>query len=212
MAAAADRARGDRQPRDSRRRHDPRGAARAAAASVARSRNAWALIGAPLDGTRATRYFVDALWDLLKGGASLKVPAAEDLSRRFAELLNDNLGQPGFSELLLTVHDLDARRDLVFGLVREPFRRALFPPRARASRPRRPQASPALGGLRSGRAARDYLIEVMRAALSVPGMTEPALVRFAPDGYWRGEVHRLVDRPASLGRCSRKPRPRASSR
>jgi hypothetical protein len=166
-----------------------------------RGHNGWALIGAPLDGTRATRYFVDALWDLLKGGASLKLPPKEDLSRRFAELLNDNLGQPGFSELLLAVHDLDARRDFVFGLVREPFRRALFPPSSvsaatptTASVARRAEAFD-LAGL-----ARDYLIEVMQGALSVPGMTEPAVIRFAPEGYWRGEVHRLVDRPASLGR------------
>ena len=33
----------------------------------------------------------------------------------------------------------------------------------------------------------------MSAALGVSGLTEPALVRFAPDSYWRGEVHRLVD-------------------
>ena len=53
---------------------------------------------------------------------------AEDLSRRYAELLAENLGQPGFRELLLVVHDLDAHRDLVFGLVRDPYRRTLFPP------------------------------------------------------------------------------------
>ena len=34
----------------------------------------------------------------------------------------------------------------------------------------------------------------------MPGLTEPALVRFAPDTYWRGEVHRLLDRPAALAR------------
>jgi hypothetical protein len=26
------------------------------------------------------------------------------------------------------------------------------------------------------------------------------LVRFAPDSYWRGETHRLTDRPGSIGR------------
>ena len=46
--------------------------------------------------------------------------------------------------------------------------------------------------------ARDHLLDVLRAALSVPGMTEPALVTFAADGYWRGEV-------ASPGRSSRQP-------
>jgi hypothetical protein len=115
------------------------------------------------------------------------------LSRRFSELLNENLGQPGFSELLLTAHDLDARRDLVFGLVREPYRRALFPPPT-ATGPRRAEAFD-LAGL-----ARDHVIDVLRASLSISGITEPALVRFAPDSYWRGEAHRVTDRPASLTR------------
>jgi predicted acylesterase/phospholipase RssA len=154
---------------------------------------AWALVGAPLDASRAIEHFTSAQWDLLKGGSTLKAPVPQDLSRRFGELLNENLGQPGFRELLLVVHDLDARRDLVFGLVREPFRRALFPP-------------PTSGGVRRAEAfdlaglARDHLVDVMRAALSVPGLTEPTLLSFAADSFWRGEVHRLVDRPASLPR------------
>jgi hypothetical protein len=161
----------------------------------------WSLIGAPVDSARATRHFVSGLWDLLRGGANLKVPAPEDLSHRFSELLNDNLGQPRFSELLLIVHDVDARRDLVFGLVREPFRRALFPPtglgvpaHASVGSARRAEAFD-LAGL-----ARDHLVDVLRAALSAPGVTDPVLVRWAADGYWRGEVHRLIDRPGSLGR------------
>jgi hypothetical protein len=154
---------------------------------------AWAILGAPLEGASAADHFTTGLWDLLRGGTALKTPHSEDLSRRFSELLNENLSQPGFSELLLTVHDLDARRDLVFGLVREPYRRTLFPPPGGGS-VRRAEAFD-LAGL-----ARDHLVDVIRAAVSVPGLTEPALARFAPDSYWRGEVHRLIDRPASLGR------------
>jgi Patatin-like phospholipase len=154
---------------------------------------AWAVVGAPLDGSAVAQHFIHGLWDLLRGGAPLKTPDADDLSRRFTELLSENLGQPGFSELLLTVHDLDARRDLVFGLIREPFRRALFPPPG-AVGARRAEAFD-LAGL-----SRDHLIDVIRAAVSVPGLTEPTLMRFAADSYWRGEVHRLIDRPASLAR------------
>ncbi|MGQ0732710.1 MAG: patatin-like phospholipase family protein [Acidobacteriota bacterium] len=154
---------------------------------------AWAVLGAPLDGSGAARHFSKGLWDLMKGGAMLRQPVAADLSRRVSELLADNLGQPGFRELLLTVHDLDARRDLVFGLVREPFRRTLFPPPS-ATGVRRAEAFD-LAGL-----AQDHVVDVMRAALSVPGLTEPALVGFSADSYWRGEVHRLLDRPAALSR------------
>ena len=158
-----------------------------------RGPGAWALIGTPLDGSRAMQYFVSGLWDLLKGGANLKAPATTDLSRRFSELLTENLGQPGFAELLLTAHDLDARRDLIFGLVREPYRRTLFPPPSSGG----PRCADAfdLAGL-----ARDHLVDVLRATLSMAGLTEPALLRFAPDAYWRGEAHRLVDRPGSLSR------------
>jgi hypothetical protein len=158
-----------------------------------RGSGAWALVSAPLDASRAIHHFVTGVWQLLKGGAAVKAPTPEDLSRRYSELLGENLAQPGFSELLLVTHDLDARRDLIFGLVREPFRRALFPP-------------PGGGGLRRADAfdlaglARDHLVDAIRGALSVADTTEPAVVRFAPDGYWRGEAHRLVDRPASLGR------------
>jgi hypothetical protein len=158
-----------------------------------RGSGVWSLVGAPVDASRAIHHFVTGVWDLLKGGANLKVPAPEDLSRRYSELLNDNLAQPGFSELLLVVHDLDARRDLVFGLVREPFRRALFPPPGTAGA-RRADAFDLAG------VARDHLVDVLRGALSMAETTEPALVRFAPDGYWRGEAHRLVDRAGSLGR------------
>jgi hypothetical protein len=160
-----------------------------------RSRGArgWALLGAPLDGSRANDYFASGLWDLLKGGALLKAPAPSELSRRYTELLLENLGQPGFRELLLVVHDIDARRDLVFGLVREPFRRALFPPPS-GSGVRRAEAFD-LAGLANG-----HLIDVLSAALTVPGLTDASLVSFTPDSYWRGEVHRLVDRPASLAR------------
>ncbi|MFN2444265.1 MAG: patatin-like phospholipase family protein [Vicinamibacterales bacterium] len=154
---------------------------------------AWALLGAPLDSSRAVAHFTTGIWDLLRGGGAITPPRARELSRRFCDLLTDNLGQPGFRELLLVVHDLDARRDLVFGLVREPFRRALFPP------PTAPSTRRAEGFDLAG-LAREHLLDPLRAALSVPGLTEPALVPFGADTYWRGEVHRLTDRPAALGR------------
>ena len=169
------------------------GGARAdAAPPLARSARL-GVVGAPLDASRAIAHFTTGLWDLLKGGAALSTPSPTDLSRRYSELVAENLGQPGFRELLLMVHDVDARRDLVFGLVREPFRRTLFPPPGGAGRASR-------RGVRSGRARARAPRRRARAALSVPGLTDPALLSFASDSYWRGEVHRIVDRPASLGR------------
>ncbi|MEO8682994.1 MAG: hypothetical protein ABI665_28370, partial [Vicinamibacterales bacterium] len=88
----------------------------------------WALVGSPIDAGVAVGRAIDGLWRLLKGGAALKTPEPQDLSRRYAELLTESIGQPGFRELLIVVHDLDAQRDMVFGLVREPYRKMLFPP------------------------------------------------------------------------------------
>ena len=65
------------------------------------------------------------MWDLLRGAAQLKEPSPLELCRRYIELLAENLGQPGFRELLLAVHDLDAHRDLVFALVAEARRQDL---------------------------------------------------------------------------------------
>jgi hypothetical protein len=159
----------------------------------ARGSRLWALLGSPLDAGVAIRQATETVWRLLKGGAAIKTPNTDDLSRRYAELLAENLGQPGFRELLLVVHDLDAHRDLVFGLVRDPFRRALFPPPGGVSA-RRAEAH----DLSSGTQA--FVADVLAAALSLPAVSDARLVRFAPDGYWRGETHRLIDRPAAFAR------------
>ena len=154
---------------------------------------AWALLGSPIDADGAINRSIDAVWRLLKGGAAIKTPEPQDLSRRYAELLTDNLGQPGFRELLLVVHDLDARRDLVFGLLRDPYRKALFPPPGGVSS-RRAEAHDLSAGTQA------FTADVLAAALTLSGVSDPRLVRFAPDAYWRGETHRLTDRPGCVGR------------
>ena len=153
----------------------------------------WALLGSPLDASVAIEQATETVWRLLKGSATIKTPEPEDLSRRYSELLTENLGQPGFRELLLVVHDLDAHRDLVFGLVRDPYRRALFPPPGGVSS-RRAEAHDLGSGMQS------FAADVLAASLSVPGVSDARLVEFAPESYWRGETHRLIDRPASFGR------------
>ena len=154
----------------------------------------WTLLGSPIDAGTAIEHATETVWRLLKGGAAIKTPEADDLSRRYSELLVENLGQPGFRELLLVVHDLDAHRDLVFGLVREPYRRALFPSPGSVSATRRAEAQDLSSGTKG------FLADVVAAALSLPGVSEARLVQFAPDSYWRGETHRLTDRAAGIGR------------
>ena len=154
----------------------------------------WALLGSPIDASVAIHHATETVWRLLKGGAAIKTPEADDLSRRYSELLSENLAQPGFRELLLVVHDLDANRDMVFGLVRDPFRRMLFPSPGAGSSARRAEAQDLASGTQG------FLADVLAAALSLPGISDPRLVQFAPEAYWRGETHRLTDRPGSIGR------------
>lgn len=155
----------------------------------------WRLLRPPLSTASAVEHCWAVMWDLLRGAAQLKPPALGDLGRRYTELLSDNLGQPGFRELLIAVHDLDARRDLVFALVSERRRRDLVRrPTTQEAEARRAELLDLSG------VARDHLADAVAGSLAIPLATEVHTIRFAADAYWRGETHRLCDRPASLVR------------
>ncbi len=155
----------------------------------------WTVLGTPLSAAPAIEYFITGLWDLLRGGARVSVPTRLDLSRRYAELLGDNLGQPGFRELLFFAHDLDAGQDLVFARLTSDWRRPFFLRRQTTGLDRRSAEAVDLAG-----AARDHVLDAVASALTLPVATEPQLIGFAPESYWRGETHRVSDRPASLVR------------
>jgi predicted acylesterase/phospholipase RssA len=155
----------------------------------------WRLLRPPLSASGAVEHCWSVMWDLLRGAAQLQRPPVAELGRRYAELLADNLGQPGFRELLIAVHDLDAGRDLVFALVSERRRRDLVRRHTTEEAEARRAELIDLSGV-----AREHLPDAVAASLAVPLATEVHAIRFAPDGYWRGETHRLCDRPASLAR------------
>jgi hypothetical protein len=152
----------------------------------------WQLLGAPF----TTRSLVDTataeLWNLIRGAAPIAAPPTTELSRKYGELLAENLGQPGFRELLIVAHDMDARRDVVFALLDGAHRARFF---GRAGDTTRAAEAVDLATL-----GRDHALDALAAALALPIATEPHLVRYAIDGPWRGETHRLCDRPAALSR------------
>jgi hypothetical protein len=153
----------------------------------------WRGLRSPLTASAAADHTWRVIWDMLRGAAQLKQPPAAELARRYVEVVAENAGQPGFRELLITVHDVDARRDLLFALVGEQRRRDLFRRRTnQAAEARRAEVFDLAG------TGRDYLADAVAAALTVPLATEACTVTFAPDSYWRGETHRLCDRPAGL--------------
>jgi hypothetical protein len=151
----------------------------------------WSVMGAPLDANPAVDAFSDALWQLIRGAAR-EVHPPREAGRRYAEVLAENVGHPGFRELMIVATDLDARADVVAALLREPYRRDFIAPRG--GRERRSEALD-LAGI-----GRDHALDVMRAALTPPVACEPAAISFAPDGYWRGESHRMCERPGSVNR------------
>ncbi|HEX6975024.1 MAG TPA: hypothetical protein VF147_11510 [Vicinamibacterales bacterium] len=155
----------------------------------------WRLIGSPLSARAVVERSMAELWNLIRGAAPLSAPHPAELAKKYVELLAENLGQPGFRELLVTVHDMDARRDLVFALLAPAHRQRFF------GRPGAPDAAARyveafdLSGV-----ARDHAIDALVASLVVPIANEPHLVTFSPEGPWRGETHRVCDRPGSLAR------------
>jgi hypothetical protein len=155
----------------------------------------WRVLRPPLSSLQAVEHCWRVMWDLLRGAAQLKEPTPLELSRRFTELVAENLDQPGFREMVLAVHDLDAHRDLVFTLVAQSRRRDLLRRETVEETEERRAGVFDLSGV-----AREYLPDVVAGALAVPVASEPSTLRFAPEAFWRGETHRLCDRPASVTR------------
>ncbi|HEX7485992.1 MAG TPA: hypothetical protein VF332_07560, partial [Vicinamibacterales bacterium] len=103
--------------------------------------------------------------------------------------------QPGFRELLLTVHDLDMRRDFVFALIGERHRRDFFRTSEGPGGDRRLAEGFDLAGV-----SRDHLMTAVLAGISLPVATEVQLIDFPPESFWCGEVHRAASRPGAVDR------------
>ena len=145
------------------------------------------LIGSPWSTEPALRHFSALLWQLFRGPAAARQPPPAELGRRYAELLLDNLGQPGFRELIVATLDLETRIDLIFAGLR-PDRRTAFFQRGRGD----------LIDL-SG-AGGNHVLDALGGALSIPVLTNPHPVAFSPESYWKGETHRTSDRVAAVAR------------
>ena len=156
----------------------------------------WRVFGAPVDVRPSTAFWRGELWRLLGGGAPVAIPDDADLSRRYADLLGENLGQPGFRELIAVVHDLDSRQDVTLAALMEPHRGVFFGRRPGTFGP----------GTRAGEALdlvgidREHAIDVLAASQCLPMVMPAWPVTFAPESHWCGETHRLCDRPGAVGR------------
>lgn len=155
----------------------------------------WRVSSAPLAGEPAMRWALGGLWALMGGAAAgFRQPPPTELGRRYAEILIENLGQPGFRELIVTAYDLDASRDLIFALLADSHRREFFRRAATVGRSRLAEAIDLAG------AGRDHVTDALAGALSLPVACDAQHLTFAPDSVWRGETHRVCHRPSALTR------------
>jgi hypothetical protein len=69
----------------------------------------WRLLGAPLTPEEPAHTLTAALWKLVRGASGAQMPDHAELSRRYVDVLAENLGQPGFREVVVAVHDIDSR-------------------------------------------------------------------------------------------------------
>jgi hypothetical protein len=150
----------------------------------------WRLLSAPLDLVPLRSAVARRLGSLLPDRGERPTPVT--LSRRYGEVLGENVGQPGFRELLVAITDLDAHRDIVGALLAPPLRRRFFGPQ-----PGRARQQEVVDFTSSGR---DMVDDMLGAALAPPIGVAAQALRFPPDSYWSGETHRGCDRPGMLGR------------
>jgi hypothetical protein len=148
----------------------------------------WRLLSSPLDATEPGATCLETLWHLVRGASSDTRPQAAEVGRRYIDVLSDNFGQPGFHEVLVAVHDIDARRDLVAAVLAAPAR-AVFEDR-HADRTARTTDLVDLTGPQ-----RATLTSFLAGSLRLPLATEPAIIEFPTDSPWHGERHRVCDRP-----------------
>ena len=153
----------------------------------------WTLVGSPLATNEPGATLVDALWRLVRGASNEPRPSSDEIGRRYVDLLTDNLGQPGFREVLVAVHDLDARRDLVGSLLGA-HARELFETRRPTGGSREAEIVDFTGPQRG------LLVNFLQGALRLPVATAAEPVEFPTDSYWRGERHTVCDRPELVSR------------
>ena len=165
----------------------------AVATAFARNRRRFAeSFESALDAGQARRRLARGLWEVARGTAvSAAAPSERDLGQRYVASLTDNLGQPGFRELILRATDLDTGEALPFVLLREPWRSRFAASRARGPRSR---LDGMMGAVDLAAPGYDRLLfDAVLTGLLPPPVAPVCRVAFPKGGTYAGEVHRLSD-------------------
>ena len=131
----------------------------------------------------------------LSPGSVMRRSSDADLGKRYVGLLSENLGQPGFRELILRTADLDAGEVLPFILLGEPHRAAYVSARSRAAHSE--DGLPVAVDLRAG--GESMLFDAVATGLLPPLATPVRRVSFPRRGLYGGEVHRLTESTLASG-------------
>jgi hypothetical protein len=148
----------------------------------------WArLVDPPWTIEPGLRLVRSCLWQLLQGPIPVREPTTRELSRRYTDLLFENLGQPGFRELIIAAMDMETRTDIVFAAVGGSWRQTFFH-RGRGD------------VIDFAGVGRYHVVDALSAALSLPILTAPHYTAFSAESYWKGETHRTCDRIGAVAR------------
>jgi hypothetical protein len=144
-----------------------------------------------LDPGPARDRLLEALWEIARGPAISRAPSEAELGRKYVSLLSENLGQPGFRELILRTADLETGGPLPFVVLDDAYRSAFASARARGPRSR-------LEGLPNAVDLRvpgyDALVfDAVMTGLLAPGVVPVRRVSFPKGGIFAGESHRLTE-------------------
>lgn len=140
-----------------------------------------------LDATPARERLAEALWEAARGAAPAggRTPAAAEIGRLLVALAAENLGQPGFRELVLRCADLDTGGPLVLGLLDDRHRQAFFSARRGA------RNTTVLDLRAPGHDALAF--DAVFAGLLPPLAAPVHRLAFPRGGPHGGEVHRIGD-------------------
>ena len=151
-----------------------------------------------VDASPAAERLARGLWDLVRGAAPGKHPSHAELGKRWVALAQENLGQPGFREVVLLTADLDTGQSLPFVLLRDAHRAAFASAQRRGSTSRLEGLPGAVDLTADGSEA--LLFDAALTGLLPPATAPVHRVSFPKTGLHAGQTHRLSD--ASLaGGC-----------
>ncbi len=144
------------------------------------------------DAEPARQRLARAIWEVSRGAAlSESLPDERQIGERYVAWLSENLGQPGFRELVLRAADLETGRALAFVLLgEEPFK-AFVARRSRGGRGRAEGLAEALD-LRQP-ACHGLMFPGLRAGTLPPLVATVLRLAFPRGGLHGGETHRLGD-------------------